>query len=353
MMRLAGYIASAVVLAAQGASNALYAYQLGHTHLPGYTMTVDGLVLAAAACGVTVLEAVIAKRLLAGDTESPRFCGVVLAASLAFSLSTMVAHVSKLQRVQAEAELDQAAKYDRALETYRRLERDASRLGTPRPATVIDAEIKSLRIDPQAWRESRECTRPTNRYQIEACAPVAALHREASEAAELAALRPKMDGARAALDTMSRPESRGAAESLLSAWLPWLATAVLGMFATFGFALSGGARRASLDAPAQRASLQAAPIMAGPGRARKAGGSRRGAASLIVWYGGLDRQALPAGISLDADGWCTAGQEALASALGVAKPTVSRWLATLGQSGEIEVRTSPRGTVFRVASATL
>lgn len=354
MTRWLARAAAGATLLVQAASNALYAYRLGHVSIPGYLVTVDGVLLAVAAVCVAVLEAVLAKRLLAGETTRRGWCALALAVSLAFSGGSLVSHVLQLTRAQAESEIDRAARYDRAKKHFDQLESDARALGTPRPVAVLAVEVRQLRIDPATWRDTHECRRVSNRYQQEACAPALAIYKEQQEAAELARLTPLIDRARAALDGMTRPEDRGAADEFLAAYLPWAMMLVILMFATFGFGL------AALPPPPPRPDMtlrkleqrqiDRRPIYAGPppAPATRKPTSRRGAKALVDWYKQLDQAAPPSGVSLDGDGWCMAGQEALAVALQTTKPTVSRWLASLAAAGEIELRTSPRGTIFKV-----
>ena len=275
---------------------------------------------------------------------------MALAVSLAFSGGSMVAHVLKLTRAQSESETDRSARYDRAKAHADQLATAAKLLGTPRPATVLAVELRQLQIDPTTWRESGECRRVSNRHQQATCAPAQAIYKEQQEAAELATLAPRLDKARADLDAISRPEERGAVDVFLASYLPWAMMLVILMFATFGFGLAAlpppPPPPPKPDLALQR--LDARPVYAGPSPAARAPVAKRGAATLVEWYAKLDRAAPPSGVTVDSDGWCMAGQDTLAVALATTKPTVSRWLKTLAATGTIELRTSPRGTIFRV-----
>jgi hypothetical protein len=120
----------------------------------------------------------------------------LLPGAVALIASLTVQHSSltySLQEMERRATHKSEARSDLRAELQEVEDRAAfiKKIKTPRPATVIAWDIKTVVIPAGARRNSEDCTTPGDAYTRKACAPLLDLRKELAEAEELERLEPR------------------------------------------------------------------------------------------------------------------------------------------------------------------
>lgn len=235
------YVPLGAAIIAEAVSNALRAYGLGQ-HLEHFTVSVygqpvslAGSVLVLAAVAISLSQARAAWVALTPNPLRQRIvAGVAAALLLAVSATAMVSHILEAQRAKVADEGGARSAYDRAEAAYKRAAAELEALGTPRPVSVIQAEVKAFPIDPALWRRSKQCEDATKPDTQAYCAPLLALYQERGAAARKTELEPEAARLRDELARLPRPEAATAQEAVIGGWWAWIMGAAVVFVATFG-----------------------------------------------------------------------------------------------------------------------
>lgn len=352
--------AACVSVAAEAASNALFAYELGglaYAEIRGVRFAVDGALLAGVSVALATFQAHAATSLMAPEAPNRRANAAVLGVCLAYSIGAMASHTLKLQQASLDRETRERRVYEsaradttaaeaaaaRALAEYQRREAAAIGSANVRPVATIDADLAALKIRPDTWKLTDRCTaRLDISWAREACEPALALYRERTAAAKatgdvsgFATARAELDraeraaaDARAKLSAIAAPSDPWKIRVVLAMALPWVVTIALELCATLGFGL---ARRP----PARPAPVDAAPIDPPTPRARH---PPRPSTLAALLEGVMAGTTSAPGCTITADGWIDASQRELGTLLGCTAATVCREIEALETAGRIARR---------------
>lgn len=235
------YLPLGAAITAEAVSNALRAYGLGQ-HLEHFTVTaygqpvsLAGSVLVLAAVAISLSQARAAWVALTPHPFQQRIvAGVAAALLLAVSVTAMASHILEAQRAKVADEGGARGAYDRAEAAYKRGAFELEALGTPRPVSVIQAEVKAFPIDPALWRRSKQCEDATRPDTQAYCAPLLALYQERGAAARKTELEPEVARLRSELARLPRPEAVTAEEAVIGGYWAWIMGAAVVFVATFG-----------------------------------------------------------------------------------------------------------------------
>lgn len=230
-----------LAIAAESLSNALRAYGLGQ-HLEKFTVAIQGVsvslsgaVLVLAAVVVSISQARAAwVALTPGVTRQRIVAGFAAALLLSVSVSAMALHILDANRVKVSTEGDARGSYDRAKAEYDGKAAELKALGSPRPVSVIQAEVQSTKIDMGVWRRSKECSDISIPETRELCSPILKLYQERGNAARKLELEPEVSRLREKLDRLNRPEEASSSESWVASLWAWIMGFAVVAVATFG-----------------------------------------------------------------------------------------------------------------------
>jgi hypothetical protein len=262
-------------ITAEAVSNALRAYGLGQ-HLErftvsiyGVTLSLAGSVLVLAAIAISLSQARAAWIALTPNPLRQRIiAGVAATLLLAVSVTAMASHILEAQRAKVADEGGARGTYDRAEAAYTRAAAELEALGTPRPVSVIQAEVKAFPIDPALWRRSAQCEDATKPDTQAYCAPLLALYQERGAAARKTELEPEVARLRDELARTARPEVATEQEAVIGGYWAWIMGLAVVFVATFGSIIFARPRNQS-EQPAQ-----SKPTI--PGNSKPPKGGRRG-----------------------------------------------------------------------------
>ncbi len=252
-----GFVVGGLAVAAEAASNALRAYGLGQ-HLEKFTIRVGEvpvsasgavLVLAAVAISISQARAAWIAMVPSFPTRQRVVAGLVALLLVAVSGVAFSSHILEAQRVKTGGEDKSRGDYDRALADYTTAKAEIDVLGTPRPVAMIQADVRSTRIDARIWRRTKECSDVTEPDSAEACAPVLALYKERGAAARYAELGPELARLSARLSGLDRPKEATQSESIVVIWWAWIMAAAVVLLATFGAVIFAHAEPVPAPAP--------------------------------------------------------------------------------------------------------
>lgn len=354
------FVAAIVATAAEAASNALFAYELGG-HFPvtayGVTVPLDAAALGAVAVAIAIFQARAATLLFRDGVQLVP--ALFLVACVTYSSGAMSAHLFKLQRLQADREADARRGYTLAETALRdaaaerdRLAAELAGLGSPRPVAEIKAAMDAADVPARIFSRSVQCTDITEDRTREACKPITDLRQELGRAYRAAELAPeiataagKVERSRKALAGIQAPAVPSARERFLADWLPWLFAGVIELTATFGFALAYRPAPRRPRVAATPDPVPAAPTPSPtPKRPVRAAGLDVAGAVEKIRAGGLD---VP-GARVVADGWVELSQRALGEALGVSASTVNTHVAAAVAANRLAKRAAGRGMALKV-----
>jgi hypothetical protein len=263
-------------IAAEAVSNALRAYGLGQ-HLEDFTVTAYGqpvslagavLVLAAVAISLSQARAAWVALVPTNPTRQRIVAGAAAGLLLAVSFTAMASHILEAQRAKVADEGGARGAHDRAEAAYKRTSAELEALGTPRPVSVIQAEIKAFPIDWPLWSRSKQCEDATKPDTQEYCKPVLALYKERGAAARKTELEPEVSRLRDELASLPRPEVATAQEAQIGGYWAWIMGLAVVFVATFGSVIFA---RPTIQSDR---STPAKSVI--PGNARPPKGGRRG-----------------------------------------------------------------------------
>jgi hypothetical protein len=244
------YAPLGAAIVAEAISNALRAYGLGQ-HLDhftvsiyGYPISIAGSVLVLAAVAVSLSQARAAWVALTPNPLRQRIvAGLAACLLLTVSATAMVSHILEAQRAKVADEGGARGAYDRAEAAYKRAAAELEALGTPRPVSVIQAEVKAFPINPALWRRSAQCEDATKPDTQAYCDPILALYKERGAAARKTELEPEVSRLRTELASLNRPEAVSAEEAEIGGWWAWIMGAAVVFVATFGSVIFARATR--------------------------------------------------------------------------------------------------------------
>lgn len=357
-------------IVAEAVSNALRAYGLGQ-HLEHFTVEVygqavslAGSVLVLAAVAISLSQARAAWIALTPNPLRQRIvAGIAAALLLAVSVTAMASHILEAQRAKVADEGGARSAYDRAEAAYARAAAELEALGTPRPVSVIQAEVKAFPIDGALWRRSKQCEDATRPDTQAYCAPLLALYQERGAAARKTELEPEVARLRDELASLTRPEAATAEEAVIGGYWAWIMGLAVVFVATFGSVIFARATREEssqvAEQPRQPLATESAqtsfahPMLLGatvaesprdalpfarrnPGnRGNPGDGGNRPRQPKPV-SGGGNRAAFEADVLTRlALGQTIERQDDLAAAHGVHKGVVSKWLRDMRERGLI------------------
>lgn len=235
------YLPLGAAIVAEAVSNALRAYGLGQ-HLDQFTVEIHGTpvslagsVLVLAAVAISLSQARAAWIALTPNPLRQRIvAGAAAALLLAVSVTAMASHILEAQRAKVADEGGARSAYDRAEAAYQRAAAELDALGTPRPVSVIQAEVKAFAIDGALWRRSKQCEDATKPDTQAYCAPLLALYQERGAAARKTELEPEAARLRDELARQPRPEEASAEETVIGGYWAWIMGLAVVFVATFG-----------------------------------------------------------------------------------------------------------------------
>jgi hypothetical protein len=253
-------------IVAEAVSNALRAYGLGQ-HLERFTVTVQGMhvslagsVLVLAAVAISLSQARAAWVALTPNPVRQRIvAGIAAALLLAVSVSAMASHILEAQRAKVADEGGARSAYDRAEAAYKRAAAELEALGTSRPVSVIQTEIKAFAIDPVLWRRSKQCEEATKPDTQSYCDPLLKLYKERGAAARKTELEPEVARLRDELASLPRPEAASAGEAEIGGFWAWIMGLAVVFVATFGSVIFAAVGREA-GQPAATDARQPLPI---------------------------------------------------------------------------------------------
>lgn len=349
------YVPLGAAIVAEVVSNALRAYGLG-AHLDRFTVAVSGVpvslagsVLVLAAVAISLSQARAAWVALTPNPLRQRIvAGLAATLLLAVSGTAMVSHILEAQRAKVADEGGARGAYDRAEAAYKRAAAELEALGTPRPVSVIQADVRAFRIDAALWRRSSQCEDATKPDTQAYCEPILALYKERGAAARKTELEPEVARLRDELARLPRPEEATAEEEVIGGWWAWIMGLAVVFVATFGSVIFARATVSKTENVAQRTNRQPLPIETAQTsfhaddlaatRATIIGGDDRDTGGDTgdnpgnrdnpkPGNGGGNRRAFEADVLTRlALGQTIACQDDLALAHGINKGTVSKWL---------------------------
>lgn len=373
--RVAWACAAVVAVSVQAASNALFAYELADGMAPvaigGAKLSAIGLGFASMAVVIAVSQAMAAAEFFRpGGTKWLAAC-IALPCMVA-SIASVVSHVLAFQQARLErgAAADAAfasarnirdarkTERDDAVKAHARAEAELAKRPPGRGISEIEADLAAVRVAPDAWRASNQCTRIADRWTGSACEPVLNLRAEKAAAVEryglataVQAEADKVASAYKALEEAERdlgrapkPETPWPVRVFLAQMLPWVLAVVVELCGTLGFVMAERAK----PRPAPRAPAPSAPTT--PTNPAPPSPVARHATDLGVLLQNIATgKTTAAGVTITADGWIDASQAALGRVLGVTAPTISRQLGALESNGVIETRKQGNRSQVRIA----
>jgi hypothetical protein len=235
-----------LAIVAESVSNALRAYNLG-SHLDrftvsfnGYTVSLAGAVLVLAAVAVSLSQARAAwVALTPGSTRQRIVAGLAAALLITISITAMASHIIEAQRAKVSDEGGERGKHDRAKKSYDEAMAELEKLGTPRPVSVIQAEVQATKIDMVVWRRSNQCSDVSRDDTKAACESILKLYKERGAAARKLELDPIVAKLRDELAKLNRPEEASTSETVVTnvwAWIMGLGVVFIATFGTVIFA---------------------------------------------------------------------------------------------------------------------
>lgn len=330
---LAAWPVIGLAVAAESVSNALRAYGLG-THLDrftiqhqGFTVSLAGAVLVLASVAVSLSQARAAWiALTPGPARQRIIAGLSGVLLLAISVTAMASHILEAQRVKVAEEGTERSRYDRARAAYDRVAAELRSLASARTMAEIKAAMAAAPVSRAVFRRTSECTDVTRQDSFAACRPILDLRQEMGRAIRKAELEPEAARLKAELDRTQRPEVATASERMVADLWGWIMGFGVVFVATFGTVIFA---RVETVAPQAAAS---------PKASRPATFSRSAAEQDLC--------------TLLALGRTVPDQDHLAARWGVAKGTVSKWLAAWQAAGTIPARNRDgrRNTLSLVAN---
>lgn len=252
------YIPLGAAIIAEAVSNALRAYGLGAhldhftVSLNGHSVSIAGAVLVLAAVAISLSQARAAWVALTPNPLRQRIvAGLAAALLLAVSATAMVSHILEAQRAKVADEGGARSAYDRAEAAYKRAAAELEALGTPRPVSVIQADVRNFKIDAALWRRSSQCEDATKPDTQAYCEPILALYKERGAAARKTELEPEVSRLRDELARLPRPDAVTAEEAAIGGWWAWIMGAAVVFVATFGSVIFARATREDSDRTGQ------------------------------------------------------------------------------------------------------
>lgn len=254
----AGWLAITLGIIAESVSNALRAYGLGAhldrftVHYQGYAVSLAGAVLVLAAVAISLAQARAAwVALTPGRPVRQRLvAGLAALLLLAISITAFASHILEAQRVKSGGETAAARDYKRAEAAHKKADDEMKALGAPRPVSVIQAEIASVKIDMGVWRRSSQCSDISREDTKALCEPVLALYKERGNAARKLELEPEVKRLRDWLATMTPPVDEASnAESVVALWWAWIMGLGVVFIATFGSVIYATVETVDVRAP--------------------------------------------------------------------------------------------------------
>lgn len=320
----------ALAVLAESISNALRAYGLGMhldrftVQIQGYPVSIAGCVLVLAAVAVSLSQARAAWVALTPNRPLRQrivaaFAAVLL---LTISITAMASHILEAQRAKVADEGGARGAYDRTKAAYDKAQTEYDSLGNPRAVAVIQAEVRTVVTDWNAWRRSNECSDITREDSAKACAPVLALYKERGRAARKAELEPELAALRKTLASMQRPEEQSTSELVVAGWWAWIMGLGVVFVATFGTVIFSRTETKSAPVPDP---VQAEPTLPPSGGQKRPMNKPEALADL--------KTLLRIGQSVPSQDWLK-DRWGLAS-----KGTVSKWVTDWEAEGEIPNRT--------------
>jgi hypothetical protein len=187
---------------------------------------------------------------------------------LAVSVTAMASHILEAQRAKAADEGGARGAYDRAEAAYQRAATELGALGTPRPVSVIQADVRNFKIDAGLWSRSKQCEDATKPDTQAYCEPILALYKERGQAARKTELEPEFARLRDELASLTRPNAATAEEAAIGGWWAWIMGLAVVFVATFGSVI--------FARPTIKSEQQGPPKPAIPGKTKPPKGGRRG-----------------------------------------------------------------------------
>lgn len=334
-----------LAIVAEMAVNALRAYGLGQQHahatvdvsIYGHTFPVSvfGAVLALAAIALALSQARAAwVAFKPGALARQRSIAAPIAGLLlAVSVTALALTLLEAQRNKFGDEGGQRTAYDDAKGEYDRATAELKALGTPRPVSVIQNEVRSFPIDMRIWRRSKECSDISREDTRAACEPILALYKERGAAARKTELEQKLPTLKAKLDAQPRPAEPTWVEEWAASGWAWAFGLAAVLIATFGaplFAEPVRSKTATQPRKPSQPSEQSDFCAEDVEEVRQLGIGGKPAKG--NWGNGCSNRALSkAEALLDitrrlACGETIPSQETLADAWGVHPGTASKWL---------------------------
>lgn len=342
------YAPLGAAISAEAVSNALRAYGLGQhlehftVSINGHSVSIAGSVLVLAAVAISLSQARAAWVALTPNPLRQRIvAGLAAALLLAVSATAMVSHILEAQRAKVADEGGARSAYDRAEAAYQRAAAELEALGTPRPVSVIQADVRNFKIEAALWRRSSQCEDATKPDTQAYCEPILTLYKERGAAARKTELEPEVAHLREELARLPRPEAITAEEAEIGGWWAWIMGAAVVFVATFGSVIFARAETKEA-APATKAEQPRQPLSPAEQtdfggndveEVRKLGiGGEPGAGNWGNPGNGVGNRVYSRSEALLdltrrlATGETVPSQDTLAEAWGVDKSTVSKWL---------------------------
>jgi hypothetical protein len=141
-------------------------------------------------------------------------------------------------------------------------------LGTPRPVSVIQAEIKAFPIDWSLWKRSAQCEDATKPDTQTYCQPVIDLYKERGAAARKTELEPQVARLRDELAHTNRPEVATEQEAVIGGYWAWIMGVAVVFVATFGSVIFASPTNLSDETMPARRQI---PVNAKPPKGSKRG----------------------------------------------------------------------------------
>lgn len=236
------WIPIVLAVAAESISNALRAYSLG-THLDRFTVIIQdhpvsiaGAVLVLAAVAVSLSQARAAWVALtpSGPARQRIVAGIAAVLLITISITAMASHIIEAQRAKVADEGGDRGRHDRAKKAYDEAVAELATLGTPRPVSVIQAEVQATKIDMVVWRRSIQCSDVSREDSKAACEPILKLYKERGNSARKLELDPQVAKLRDQLGKLQRPEEASTSETVVSGAWAWIMGLGVVFIATFG-----------------------------------------------------------------------------------------------------------------------
>lgn len=235
-----------LAIIAEASVNALRAYTIGQQHANAtvdltiygttFTVSVFGTVLVFAAIALALSQARAAwVAFKPGALARQRaIAGPIAGLLLVVSVTALALTLLEAQRSKSGDEGGQRTAYDIAKADFIRAATELEALGTPRPVSVIQAEVRSHPIDMRIWRRSNECEDISLEATRTACEPILALYKERGAAARKSELELTLPGLKAKLDALPRPAEPSWIEGHATSGWAWAFGLAAVLIATFG-----------------------------------------------------------------------------------------------------------------------